>query len=151
MACTEFDRPQDKGVICPMCGVPLPPGRTRFCSPWCFRTFYDLFFWAEAVKNALKRAHGKCQVCGLSSAGLEAIEQIRRPEFWQHHRTLQVHHIDPLNCRRRDFSAMNIPSNLLVVCPECHGLEHQKLNAAKKAIIREEYETKTGKQLSLIL
>lgn len=46
---------------------------------------------------------------------------------------LVVHHIKPLREFGGDYSAANVPENLITLCTTCHGMAHADLNEAKAA------------------
>ena len=115
VVCTGYE---NKG-ICVMCGGGLPKRRRTYCSPECNELYLSLFFWPRASWEAVQRAHHKCQVCGVTSAGTDAIHRDCYEKMG-----MRVHHIIPVNGENRTWHPLNIPSNLLVVCHDCHVLLH---------------------------
>lgn len=97
-------------VICKCCGKifkDYPSHKRVFCSKECKRKFELSVFKDSfcAAKNRLKYFGRmlKCEICGYS----------------EHKEILGVHHIDK-NHNNNDLK------NLIVVCPNCHSLEHSK-------------------------
>ena len=107
---------------CCFCGAGLGPRRRFYCSDDCRESYYRHFGWLWAVPWALERAHFKCQRCGISQDGLARL----RPfcAGWDKY-SLYAHHIDRLNGEPRQWNLKNIPSNLMVLCFDCHKAEHQ--------------------------
>ncbi len=76
--------------VCFMCGADLPGKRPRrYCSPGCIDLYLALFWWPQASRMALKRAHYKCDHCGITQAGILSMR---------------------LKVRTRKCSAMNVTS-----------------------------------------
>ncbi len=115
---------------CAWCGGEFPDRRHRtYCSPECAQAYLGLFHWPEASKQALVRAHYKCERCGMSCQGLKYCTwSNRRLWHYPYNRwNLEVHHIDPIGSNYyadRLWSLKNVPWNLLVLCKECHGIAH---------------------------
>lgn len=109
-----------------MCGRELTKRRRVYCSGECALLYWDLFFWNAAKCEAIERAHHKCQRCGVSERGLAKIYS-----HWYQISILEVHHIRPLNGRARTWNKLNIPSNLLALCHECHVLVHSQKGLAE--------------------
>ena len=114
--CTGYE---NQGV-CVMCGGELRGRRKVYCSAECHDLYLDLFFWPFARDAAIRRATRKCQICGVTRKGLA---KICRNHSWGHW-GLSVHHLEPVKGATRTWHVLNIPSNLLVVCHDCHVLLH---------------------------
>ena len=112
--------------ICEYCGNPFTRkarhDRTyRFCSRechWSYNTGENNCSWQGGTdrnygsnwkhqrRKALKRDAYTCQECGVIEDGVH------------------VHHIVPRITFDNDWKAMNKLSNLVTLCPSCHGKEH---------------------------
>jgi len=125
IVCTGLE---NKGV-CVMCGGELPKRRRIYCSEECAERYVHLFSWGEAQRDALKRAHWRCQICGVSNDGLFKIGV--KLLDWDDNSIyilyrLEVHHIIPLSGADRAWHPLNVPWNLLVLCHDCHVYVHSK-------------------------
>lgn len=123
VVCTGYE---NQG-ICSMCEGQLGERRRAYCSEECAECYAHLFSWGEAQRDALKQAHRRCQVCGISGNGLFKVGV--KLLGWDDNSVyvlyrLEVHHIIPLNGEDRTWHRLNVPSNLLVVCHDCHVLLH---------------------------
>lgn len=115
VVCTGYE---NQG-ICAMCGGKLGTRRRVYCSKECADLYLDLFFWPFARYEAINRTHHRCEECGVTERGLAKIYS-----RWFEMAGLQVHHIIPLNAEGRIWHRLNIASNLLVLCHDCHVLMH---------------------------
>ena len=106
--------------ICAMCGGKIESRRRQYCSDECANLYRQLFLWPTASRHAIKMANGRCQQCGITDKGICKSRHLR----WGVRR-LEVHHIVPLNGEERAWHRLNYPSNLLVLCHECHVLLHR--------------------------
>lgn len=141
------------GGYCWWCGGEFPDRRPRrYCSEACRDQYYQHFRWPDASRWALERAHHKCQRCGMSLKGLISLSRIsyfRRLSYPDIYR-LEAHHLDPLAGAPRIWSIKNMPSNLQVLCVECHHeVEAQKRH--KEANDRKQNQIKQTSQLALPL
>jgi len=97
---------------CWWCGTDFTDKHARrYCSLQCRTAYQNNFYWLWASNAALRRAKYRCQDCGTRGK-----------------RTLQVHHIVPLNGSDRIINALNKPENLIVLCKKCHRKRHQRVN-----------------------
>lgn len=103
-----------------MCGGKLGKRRRVYCCDECADRYRNLFFWPWASMEAFRRANRKCQRCGITDRGLSKLYAL----WWPEKAGLQVHHIIPVRGEDRTWHRLNIPSNLLVVCHDCHVLLH---------------------------
>lgn len=117
VVCTGYE---NQG-ICAMCGGELGKRRRVYCSGECAELYLDLFFWPYARYEAIERAHHRCQECGVTKRGLAKIYA-----RWFEKAQLEVHHIIPLNGEFRQWHPLNIPSNLKVLCHDCHVVTRKK-------------------------
>lgn len=134
--CTGFE---NQG-ICAMCGGKLGKRRRVYCSDICKEAYEHLFFWATAKEDALVRAKHKCQKCGRGYLEVPPVGV----GSWAERSGIDVHHIIPLNGEDRAWHRLNVPSNLLVVCHDCHvllhtpsklrELEHQKMQKVMELV-----------------
>lgn len=99
----------------------------KFCSPECSKAYCLMFSWQDAARAALKRAHHHCQMCGVGWRGCIA--------YGDRHNPFDVHHIIPLNGEDRTWHPLNYPSNLIVLCHDCHIAIHLKLNELLKGLV----------------
>jgi len=116
--CTGYE---NQGV-CAMCGGTLGKCRRTYCCQECADLYLNLFFWPWASYEAMARARHQCQRCGVSEHGLSKLAY--RTRIYNSDYRLEVHHIVPLNGEDRTWHHLNIPSNLQVLCHECHVLMH---------------------------
>ena len=125
IVCTGFE---NRG-LCAMCGGELPKRRRAYCSDGCADVYVSLFSWGSAYLDASKRVHHKCQACGVTRDGLfkVGLKELGYddPSIYILYR-FEVHHIIPLNGEDRTWHPLNIPSNLRVLCHDCHVYEHSK-------------------------
>jgi hypothetical protein len=101
----------------------------KFCSQDCSHIYCLMFSWQDAAKAALKRAKNHCQMCGVGWRGCVA--------FSGRHNPFDVHHIIPLNGEDRDWHPLNYPSNLIVLCHDCHVAIHVRLNELNRGIVKD--------------
>jgi hypothetical protein len=124
-SCTGYE----KLAMCLMCGSTFAKSRGRkFCSDECRDLYAHLFHWATARRDALSRAHHKCEGCGISEQGLRTLERhgdCLRMGIGYHQCRLEVHHAIPVYSYDRTWHPLNIPSNLRVLCGRCHQLAHR--------------------------
>ena len=103
---------------CRWCGGPLKKRQRKYCCQTCVDAFYHTFEWQWASKQAVRRAHYRCQCCGFKPG-------CRKSDFVS---LLNVHHIIPVNGEVRTWHPFNHPGNLIVLCHDCHVAIHAKLN-----------------------
>ncbi len=98
---------------CFWCGGAFPDKRRRrFCCEACRLEYDRHFFWPVAAAWCLERASYKCHDCGIAHF-------------------LVAHHIKPLNGAPRTYNILNLPENLIALCPTCHGKRHAGMNHKK--------------------
>ncbi len=90
---------------CYWCGGENKRSR-HYCCKECFNNYYDSFFWLWARDKALTRENHQCQRYGSSDCS----------------RTVEVHHIVPLNGSYRMWNVLNRQDNLEVLCVTHHLL-----------------------------
>ena len=93
---------------CFWCGGELKGKLKRYCRGHMIE-YYRHFDWGYASNWARREANFKCQNCG-------------------HRGSLEVHHIVPLKGETRQFTAYNLPWNLIVLCHGCHMELHRIMN-----------------------
>ena len=96
---------------CFWCGVELTGSKLKRYCRGHMKEYYNHFMWIYASTEALKRADYRCENCGKKGA---------HSLGYSGRYNLEVHHIVPLEGNRRDFSAYNLPWNLIVLCHDCH-------------------------------
>ncbi len=69
--------------------------------------------WKAARRKALRKANHSCERCSVPS--------------------VTVHHKIPVRCFAKPYHA-HYDSNLIVVCPKCHGNEERKSRTAMKTL-----------------
>ena len=102
-----------------------------FCSTDCRDTYMGLFRWRTAATLALHRAHFKCEKCGMSERGMSLMLQARGLYY---RAGLEVHHKVPLLGGEYDWSILNLPENLQVLCADCHDETKRKVLAVETAM-----------------
>lgn len=119
--------------ICWWCGKSIMQGKWKahYCRGKshddflsCFRLYHQHFDWAYAASLAIKRAGNKCENCGIPEKTIKWGYSFLR-------RNLEVHHIVPLKGNSRQFTAYNLPWNLIVLCYECHMELHAVMKPPK--------------------
>ena len=106
----------EKAGSCFWCGAEVKSPR-RYCKG--HRTlYYQHFDWGEASRWALKRADRRCDNCHKTA------RELPLPKNTYLHSCFMVHHIVPVNGAGRQFTAYNLPWNLVVLCHECHLAVH---------------------------
>lgn len=85
-----------------------------------FRESASLVRNPRLVREAKRRANGRCELCNLDTASLD-------PEIG--HKVLECHHLDPFAERRDDQISTSI-DRVLVVCANCHRLLHARRHPA---------------------
>ncbi len=90
--------------------------RGRYCSSshlWAYKRHFN---WPFARDWCWIRYASQCGLCGsLTPPG---------SIYWR--RGLEVHHIEPLNAGFRDWTLLNRPENLILLCPPCHDSTRTK-------------------------
>jgi len=100
---------------CFWCG--LTNIRGRYCCDahlWAYKRHFN---WPFARDWCWRRYSNHCGLCGTG--------KIEKPIDWRW-RTLEVHHIEPLNAGFRDWTLLNRPENLILLCPPCHDSTRKK-------------------------
>ena len=112
--------------ICFWCGGQLKGKLKRYCRGH-MQEYYGHFDWPTAAAWARKRADFHCEHCGAAERDLPGVESgygsIRTP--------FEVHHIVPLEGSRRQFTAYNLPWNLIVLDHWCHVELHAAMRPPK--------------------
>lgn len=114
---------------CFWCGGELKGKLKRYCYGH-MKEYYRHFGWPEARRWCCRRQEGICANCGTRPP------ESRSFDYY----SLEVHHIVPLRGRKRDFSAFNIPWNLIGFCHECHKFIHAIMRDASKPISFDSFE-----------
>lgn len=101
---------------CELCGNPLPPRHTRWCSKKCVNYFWKVVLdnhdWTHARKAA-KKHDKKCVECGSDE-------------------NLEVNHIKPLNGKGYGPSCSHHLQNLQVLCKPHHQVKTNQQRKARK-------------------
>lgn len=130
---TGFENNPDH--LCWWCGQPIQGRRSRhYCNG--HRILYlNHFDWSYASPAAIDRADHKCQNCGRPDGNwyreIHSRMGILLPAITDR-RILEVHHIVPLKGGERQFTAYNLPWNLIVLCHDCHVEIHRIMNEVNK-------------------
>jgi 5-methylcytosine-specific restriction endonuclease McrA len=124
---TGHEAPPADGVRwCFWCGEILAGRNLRYCRGH-MRLYYEHFEWSRASWLCWKRQDGRCANCGCEPGLLQPISS------WSVGRSAaETHHIVPLKGARRDFSAFNLPWNLIGLCHDCHLEVHAAMRPAPK-------------------
>lgn len=91
--------------------------RGRYCTERHGLMYKRHFNWAFARDWCWRRYANQCGLCGVTNVE-------RNPE-WRY-RSLEVHHIEPLNAGFREWTLLNRPENLILLCPPCHDSTRRK-------------------------
>lgn len=94
----------EKPFHCFWCGKHLKRAGQRYCGSKCQMEYDSHYLWSYARNNALRK-QGKCSDCGSTD-------------------NLMVHHVIPVRGTGYGYNPLHVPSNLMVLCPSCHGKRH---------------------------
>jgi len=83
------------------------------------QAFYCSEEWKNACKTVWHRADAKCERCGIDSR-----------DFRPKERRFAIHHI--VSFQVRELRA--VPSNLVLLCADCHRFVHSKRNTKKELL-----------------
>lgn len=121
--------------------------RNRYCSESCKDLYHRHFSWPYASDCCIQRAivsssawsvydgtyrleMVKCGDCGIVGRYDQiSSERIRRRLFEEgitYYGGYQVHHVFPMNGDDRNWSWLNRPENLILLCKRCHKLRHRQ-------------------------
>lgn len=101
---------------CLWCGSELKKGLRLYC--WGHgKIYWRHFNWGSARNWCCERQHGICANCGWHYPFQHSYYYYE--EGYDIYK-LEVHHIVPLEGRPRQFSAFNLPWNLIGFCHDCH-------------------------------
>ncbi len=106
--------------MCFWCGGELKGKLKRYCYGH-MKEYYRHFEWSSARSWCCERQKGICANCGWTPEDYDNGSDI------YYHYSLEGHHIIPLEGAARDFSAYNLPWNLIGFCHECHLAIHAAL------------------------
>ena len=120
--CTGFETSGtrwEKAAHCWWCGREFPDKRPRrYCSEDCRKEYYRHFQWPWASEWCLERYGDRCVDCGVEKGH-------KVGEGWKAtYITLVAHHIIPLDGKSRTCNLLNVPCNLIPLCPSCHQRKH---------------------------
>lgn len=112
----------------------------KWCSLECRDRWYaQAGYWWAASAVVWRRAERSCEKCGAKGG-------------------LEVHHIIPLNGAVRTQNELNLPSNLVLVCHDCHQKAHgnrpitdRYLHGQLESIWQEHKRTEEARQWQLFL
>lgn len=109
--------------LCWWCGSQIEGKRSKHYCNGHWPLYMRHFDWQYASKWALKRADGHCQNCFASGYYIKTLDGYGNSRY-----SLEVHHIVPLKGGERQFTAYNLPWNLIVLCHDCHWELHRIMN-----------------------
>ncbi len=109
---------------CFWCGGELEGKQRRYCKGHRDE-YYRHFDWSTAGSWARKRAGNKCENCGIEARDIPTIG----PYFTSGY---EVHHIVDLKGETRQFTAFNLPWNLICLCHNCHLEVHAAMRPPPK-------------------
>ncbi len=112
--------------ICFWCGGELKGKLKRYCRGHMTQ-YYGHFDWATAAAWARRRADFHCEHCGASDRDLAGAKD----GYGGLRTAFEVHHIVPLLGERRQFTAYNLPWNLIVLDHACHVELHAAMRPPK--------------------
>ena len=113
--------PVESTRLCFWCGGVLKGKLKRYCSGH-MKEYYNHFDWGYASTWAWKRAGHRCENCGIAEGDIPTIGR------YYTRSGLEVHHIVPLKGASRQFTAYNLPWNLICLCHTCHVELHVVMN-----------------------
>lgn len=109
---------------CFWCGGELKGSKLKRYCRGHMKEYYRHFDWQSASRWAIERADHRCENCGVKEKPIEW-------GFNSYRINLEVHHIVPLKGNSRQFSAYNLPWNLIVLCHACHQEVHAAMRPPK--------------------
>ncbi len=104
---------ESKGC-CFWCGVKT---RGRYCSSSHRLQYLRHYNWPMARDWCWSRYVSHCGLCGITA--------VERNKEWRY-RSLEVHHITPIDGLFREWTVLNRPENLILLCPPCHDSTRRK-------------------------
>ena len=122
--------------VCFWCGVET---RGRYCCKSHKLQYLRNFNWTMARDWCWVRYSYQCGMCSKPRKEWYAAQQY---PSWSS-RNYEVHHIEPLKGSFRNWTKLNSPDNLILLCPDCHDLTKRKGFAG---LLRAKYD----KQLTLM-
>ena len=139
--------------ICRWCGKPVEGRRKTWCSKACVDEYMTLKIPAKFRSAVFERAEGRCEICRLDVAELEARLQLARGRGWEDWLRewamffaarfgpkviglWEVDHVVPLV-----EGGAHHPTNAMLVCVPCHKTK-TRLEATKRAESRQSLDTR---------
>ncbi len=101
---------------CFWCGESLTGSKLKRYCRGHMKLYYNHFDWGYAKDWCIERYEHRCANCGMAE---EDIPQVGTYYFRS---GMEVHHIIPVNGESRQFTAYNLPWNLIPFCHKCHLL-----------------------------
>ena len=98
---------------CFWCGGELKGKLKRYCYGH-MKEYYRYFEWNSARHRCIERQDRRCANCGIH------MDDMPNMGYREMQTSYRVHHIVPLNGSKWDFSAFNLPWNLIGLCHDCH-------------------------------
>lgn len=123
-----------KPHCCFWCGAGLQGKRNKRYCYGHMKLYYRHFDWNYSSEWALERAGHMCENCGKE--GEYPRNQWGRLENYN----LQLHHIVPLAGASRQFTAYNLPWNLIVLCRDCHLKIHRIMSSSNKSTVVDNWQ-----------
>jgi hypothetical protein len=109
---------------CFWCGKKLMARQVRYCSEQHKENYLRQFHWIEASWWCWEDWNHTCGVCGAEKQykviqGYDLTRCVPVGKL-----VLEVHHIDPMGGKDRNWSIKNRPENLILLCHDCHVRVH---------------------------
>jgi hypothetical protein len=119
----KFYRFTGKGH-CFWCGIKLAKSRGRYCCEQHQTNYLRHFHWLEASWWCWEDWNHTCGVCCARKEYrvIQSYDQTRSVPVGK--LILEVHHIDPMEGKNRNWSIKNRPENLILLCRDCHVKVH---------------------------
>ncbi len=103
---------------CFWCGGSLAGSKLKRYCYGHMTEYYNHFDWGYAKSWCIERYEYKCASCGMH------VDDIPEVGSYYKRSGLEVHHIIPLEGESRQFTAYNLPWNLIALCHTCHVAVH---------------------------
>jgi len=112
--------------LCFWCGGELSGKLKRYCYGH-MKEYYRHFDWGYAKQWCIERYDHRCANCGILE---DDIPRVGVGGYYTRS-GMEVHHIIPVNGESRQFTAYNLPWNLMALCHDCHLAIHVAMRVRK--------------------
>lgn len=122
---------------CFWCGESLTGSKLKRYCYGHMKLYYRHFDWGYAKDWCIERYEHRCANCGMHE------DEIPKVGTYYTRSGMEVHHIIPVNGESRQFTAFNLPWNLIALCHDCHldihavlrGEVREKVKAAQDIFV----------------